>query len=95
MRIRPLHHIRKLVLLVSSGGVYAEGDPRDALLPEIRSAFGFIGITDFTVAWADGQTAAFFGDHEERKQTALDAATEAAEDIADMLAAAAAPATPA
>ena len=83
LKITPLHKIRKVMLLVSSGGVYREEDARDALTPEIRSAFEFIGITDFSVAWADGQTAVTYGDHEERKQTALDAAVEAAEDMVE------------
>jgi FMN-dependent NADH-azoreductase len=81
--VRPLHHLKKVVLLVSSGGVYSEGDPRDALSPLVRGAFEFIKVTDISVAWADGQTAMFFGDHEERKQTALEAAAEIAEDLAD------------
>ncbi len=81
--VRPLHHVRKVVLLVSSGGVYKEGDERDALTLQLRAAFSFIGITDFTVAWADGQTAMFFGDHADRKQMAIEAAQEAAEEIAE------------
>lgn len=81
--VQPLHHIQKLVLLVSSGGVYSEDDPRDALSAQIRSTFDFIKITDISVAWADGQTAMFFGDHAERKQTALEAAEEIASDLAD------------
>ena len=83
IEIRPLHKLKRVVLLVSSGGVYAEGDERDALGPMIRSQFAFVGVEDITIAWADGQTALTYGDHEERKQTALDAATETAEDIAE------------
>jgi FMN-dependent NADH-azoreductase len=83
--VHPLHRLKKVVLLVSSGGVYTEGDPRDALSPLIRSAFEFIQVSDVSVAWADGQTAMFFGDHEERKQTAIEAAAEIAEDLADEL----------
>ncbi len=81
--IRPLHKVRRVVLLVSSGGSYHEGDPRDALTPMVRSLFAFIGVTEITISWADGQTALIYGDHEERKQTAIDAATETAEDIAE------------
>ncbi len=77
------HHVKKVMLLVSSGGVYQEGDARDALTPAVRSAFEFVGITDFSVAWADGQIAMLHGDHEERKQTALEAAAEDAEEIAE------------
>lgn len=91
---QPLHHVRKLVLLAASGGAYQEGDPRDALTAEISAAFGFIGITDLTIAWADGQNAIVFGDHETRKQTAIEAAMEAAEEVAEsaMAESAAAPA---
>ncbi len=86
--VKPRHHVRTVVLLVASGGEYKESDPRDALTPDIRSAFEFVGITDLRVAWADGQTAMFFGDHAERKQTALDAAAEAAEEVIEDLSAA-------
>ncbi|MDZ4199977.1 MAG: NAD(P)H-dependent oxidoreductase [Kiritimatiellia bacterium] len=81
--VTPLHHIKKIVLLVSSGGVYSEDDARDALSAQIRAAFDFIKITEISIAWADGQTAMFFGDHAERKQTALEAAEEIAVDLAD------------
>jgi FMN-dependent NADH-azoreductase len=94
--VEPMHRLRKVVLLVSSGGVYKEGDPRDALSAQIRAAFDFIKVNDFTVAWADGQTAMFFGDHEERKQTAIEAAQEDAQELAaEMAATAAVPAAPA
>lgn len=83
IEIHPLHKIWRVVLLVSSGGVYTEGDARDALTPMIRSQMEFIGIQDVTIAWADGQTALNFGDHEQRKETALEAAMEAAEDVLD------------
>lgn len=76
------HHVRKVVLLVSSGGVYQEGDSKDGLTPAVRSAFEFVGIQDFIIAWADGQIAMLHGDHAERKQTAIDAATEDAEELA-------------
>ncbi len=79
---KPLHHIRKIILLVSSGGVYREGDPRDALTACIEAAFGFIGIEDVTIAWADGQNPIAFSDLEERRNTATEAAIEAAEELA-------------
>lgn len=81
---RPLHHLRKVILLVSSGGVYKEDDVRDALTPHIRAAFGFIGITDIAVVWADGQNKLFYGDGEERKKMAVEAAQELAEEIAEL-----------
>lgn len=85
LKIVPRHKIRRAVLLVSSGGAYTEGDERDALTPALRSALSFVGITNVTIAWADGQNALAFGDHAERKQTAIEAATEAAEDIIEDL----------
>ncbi|MBP7276474.1 MAG: NAD(P)H-dependent oxidoreductase [Kiritimatiellae bacterium] len=85
VKISPRHKIQRVILLVSSGGSYSEGDERDALTPAIRSVLSFVGITDITIAWADGQNPINFGDHEERKQTALDAAAEAAEDLVEDL----------
>ncbi len=86
LNVRPRHKLRSVVLLVASGGVYTEGDPRDALTPMIRSAFAFVGVQNLRIAWADGQTALIFGDHEQRKQTALEAAGDLAEEIAADLA---------
>ncbi len=80
--VTPLHRLRKVVLLVSSGDVYKEDDPRDALTPLIRAAFEFVKVTDLAVAWADGQTAMFHGDHAERQAMAIEAAQEEAEELA-------------
>jgi FMN-dependent NADH-azoreductase len=82
--IKPLHQLRKVVLLVASGDVYKEGDPRDGLMPIIRNTFGFIGVTDIDVAWADGQEPTIYTDSAERKATAIEAAEEIAEDIATL-----------
>ncbi len=81
---RPLHNVKKLVMLVASGGVYKEDDPRDALTADVKSAFSFIGLEDVEIAWADGQDTRFFSNSEQRKQWAIDAAIEIAEDIAEM-----------
>ena len=82
--IKPLHKVKSIVLLVASGGVYKEDDVRDALTPQIRSAFGFIGIEDIEIVWADGQNPLFNSDGDERKEMAIEAATEAAEDMAEL-----------
>lgn len=82
--VKPLHKVKSIVLLVSSGGVYKEDDERDALTRQIRSAFGFIGISELEVVWAEGQNPLFFDNHEEKKAIAIEAAAEIAEDIADM-----------
>lgn len=80
---KPLHNITAVVLLVSSGGIYKEDDPRDALTRQITAAFGFIGITDIRIAWADGQNPLFFSDGEVRREMAFDAAEELAEELAE------------
>jgi len=80
--IKPLHQLRKVVLLVASGDVYKEGDPRDGITPIINNAFGSIGVTDIETAWADGQNTLVYTDSEERKQFAVEAAEEIAEDLA-------------
>lgn len=80
--IKPLHQLRKVVLLVASGDVYKEHDARDGITPVIENAFGSIGVTDIDVAWADGQNAAVYPDAAERKQFAIEAAEEIAEDLA-------------
>ena len=82
--VKPLHKIKSVVLLVASGGVYKEDDERDALSSQVRSAFGFIGIDDIEIVWADGQNSLFNMDSEVRKEMAIEAATETAEDIAEI-----------
>lgn len=79
---KPLHQLRKVVLLVASGDVYKEGDPRDGLMPMINNIFGYIGVTDIEVAWADGQNPTAYPDAADRKQMAIEAAQDLAEDIA-------------
>ncbi len=82
--VTPLHKIKSVVLLVASGSVYKEDDERDALSSQVRSAFGFIGIDDIEIVWADGQNSLFNMDHAQRKEMAIEAATETAEDIAEL-----------
>ena len=80
---QPKHSIKKLVLLVSSHEVFSEADPRDGLSPAIESAFEDIGVTDVSVIWADGQNPKEHVDFESRKQIAMDAAEEVAEEICE------------
>jgi FMN-dependent NADH-azoreductase len=82
--VKPLHKIKSIVLLVASGGVYKEDDDRDALTRQVRNAFGFIGIDDIEIVWAEGQNPLFFDNSEENKAMAIEAATEIAEDIAEL-----------
>jgi FMN-dependent NADH-azoreductase len=82
--VEPLHKVKSIVLLVASGGVYKEEDERDALTRQVRSAFGFIGVEDLEIVWADGQNPLFNMDHEQRKEMAIEAAAEIAEDIAEL-----------
>ena len=82
--INGLHKIKRIVLLVSSGAAYKEDDDRDALSRQVRHAFEFVGINEIDVVWAEGQNPMFFDNAEESKSFAIEAAIEAAEDIADM-----------
>ncbi|MCC7299971.1 MAG: NAD(P)H-dependent oxidoreductase [Verrucomicrobia bacterium] len=80
---KPLHNITTLVLLVASGGIYKENDARDALTRQVNAAFGFIGISDIRIAWADGQNPLFFSDSAVRREMAFEAAEELAEELAE------------
>lgn len=80
---KPLHKIKTLVLLAASGGIYKEDDERDALSRQISAAFGFVGIDDIRIAWADGQNPLFFNDDELRRDMAFEAAEELAEELAE------------
>ncbi len=82
---RPLHKVRKLIMLVASGETFAEGDPRDALTPMVLNSFADAGIHHVSIAWADGQYAFKHNDAEKRLAVALDAAEEAAEEVIDEL----------
>ena len=82
--VKPLHKIKSVVLLASSGGAYKENDDRDALARLAMSAFDFIGVDDFEIVWADGQNAAAYLNHAENKEMAIEAAIEIAEDIAEI-----------
>ncbi|MFC1468106.1 FMN-dependent NADH-azoreductase, partial [Verrucomicrobiota bacterium] len=76
---KPLHKVKEVVLLVASGGVYKYDDVRDALTKQVEAAFGFVGIDNVQVAWADGQNPLFVENGEERKQLAIESAEEIAE----------------
>ena len=80
----PTHHLRTVVLLVSSDQVYKEGDVRDGLTPALRAIFAYVGVEDLQIAWADGQDASRHFDSNERREMAIEAAKEIAEDVAAM-----------
>ncbi len=80
----PTHHLRTVVLLVSSDQVYKEGDLRDGLTPALRAIFAYIGVEDLQIAWADGQDASRHFDSEQRREMAIEAAKEIAEDVATL-----------
>ena len=81
----PTHHLRTVVLLVSSDQVYKEGDVLDGLTPAIRAIFGYVGVEDIQIAWADGQDASRHFDSNERREMAIEAAREIAEDVAEQV----------
>lgn len=72
---KAMHSIRKVVVLASSGGTYEAGDVRDGIRNGIKSAVGFVGISDVEVVWVQGQNPFFFKDHAERKAKAIADAT--------------------
>lgn len=80
----PTHHLRTVVLLVSSDQVYKEGDLRDGLTPALRAIFAYIGVDDIQIAWADGQDSSRHFDSNERREMAIEAAKDIAEDIAGL-----------
>jgi FMN-dependent NADH-azoreductase len=81
---RPLHKIRKVILLVASGAAMKQDDPNDALTPFVTAVFRMMGVEDVAVAWADGQSPIFYTDCAERKQFAVEAAEELAEEVSQM-----------
>ena len=81
--IKPTHHLKSVVLLVSSSDVYKEGDERDGLTPAIRAIFAYVGVDDVQIAWADGQDARRHFDAAERLEVAVDAAKEIAEELGE------------
>ena len=80
--IKGLHHIRKAAVLVSSGGVYEPGDPRDGIRSGLRAVLGVIGITDIEVAWSQGQNPFLFKDSAERHRRAVWDAMQLGEAVA-------------
>ncbi|MEI8352691.1 MAG: NAD(P)H-dependent oxidoreductase [bacterium] len=81
---KPLHNVRKVVMLVSSGGAYGIGDLRDGVRNGITAALGFVGITDIEVAWSEGQNPFFFKDHAERHAKAIQGASALGEKVAGL-----------
>ncbi len=80
----PLHQLKRVILLISSGGVFKESDPNDGLTPQINAIMNFISVPDVAAAWADGQDPIMHHDGELRKTMAIEAAQELAEDVAEM-----------
>lgn len=79
----PLHRIQRVILLASSGEIIKEGDPMDQLTPHLNALLEIMGTRDLSIAWADGQYPHHV-DAEERKKTALEAAEDLADEIAEM-----------
>jgi FMN-dependent NADH-azoreductase len=81
---QPLHHLQKIVLLISSADDFKEEDPRDGLTRELRATFEFIGVTDMAIAWADGQHGHGAEEAAEHKGIAIETAQDIADEIAEM-----------
>ena len=78
------HQLRRVVVLIASGDVYKEGDPRDGITTMMQNNFSFIGVTDVSYAWADGQEPTMYKDGDERKQMATEAAQDLADEVAEL-----------
>lgn len=78
---KPLHRIKTVVLLTSSGETYDENDERDAVTPAIRTPFQSIGVDEIQIAWADGQDVLKNSDSELRRTLAMEFVEEIAEDV--------------
>jgi len=82
--LKYLHNIKKIVLLISSGGVYeGKREWMDSLVSQIKAAFGYVGIKDYDVAWANGQNSFFFDDSDERKKKAMYKARDLGKKVAE------------
>ncbi|MEO1145250.1 MAG: FMN-dependent NADH-azoreductase [Cyanobacteria bacterium J06638_22] len=69
-----LVHGKKLLAIVSQGGIYSEGSPAqpyDMQVPYLKLIFGFIGITDVAIVAADN----LMGGDDARSQSLADAKT--------------------
>ena len=80
----PSHLPPSLLRRDAGAALRQEDDDRDALTRQIRHGFEFVGIHDIDVVWAEGQNPLFFENSEENKAVALEAATEVAEEIAEL-----------
>ncbi|MDP8224676.1 MAG: NAD(P)H-dependent oxidoreductase [Candidatus Lernaella stagnicola] len=76
--VKALHNVKKVVVLLASGGAYPDGDP---VTMQLKMVFGFVGISDVQFAWADGQNPVFFTDSDERLKKARKAAVSLALEI--------------
>ncbi len=79
--VEPLHKITKVIVICSSGGAYEADDRRNCLIPMLKAAFGFVGIKEFEVAWADGQNVLFYKDSALRKSKAVQTAKALAQKL--------------
>ena len=65
---------------ISADGRLASGSARPESIPAANHLF--IGVNDIALAWADGQDSSRHFDSNERREMAIEAAREIAEDIA-------------
>lgn len=82
--MKMLHQLRRVIVLIASGDVYKEGDARDGITTTMANNFGYIGVTDIAYAWADGQDPVMHSDGAERKEMAIEAAQDLADEIAEL-----------
>lgn len=79
----PLHHLKSLILFISSGGTMSRNNARESLLNHLQAPFQFMGINDIKVIWADGQNKELYPDYRDREEKAANESRLLAGEVAD------------
>ena len=83
--LEPIHKLQRLIIFISSGGTMLRDNARETLLKHLTAPFGFIGVKNIDVVWADGQDQRLFPDHLEREVGAAAEARRLAREIVDSI----------
>ena len=70
--IEALHNIKRVLWLISSGGPENKVNVDNHFLAIQQSPFGYIGIEDMDVIWADKQEPSLYDDHQQQLESALE-----------------------
>ena len=78
----PLHQIKRLVFFLSCGGTMGRGKLRESLMNQLLATFAFIGITEVTTVFVEGQDPSLYPDYRQRERYAIEQAESLAREIA-------------